>query len=298
MPVESPMVVWFIIKVPFRSARPGTVLLSQKRRYQMRDSNLFSIGEVSRITGVHIKSLRYYDRIGVFKPAYIDKNSGYRYYNFEQLQQIIAIRICLETGLTLSELEKYRTGVFIDYLALLTDTGYNIDREIKRLEKARNYLEFLNSEVRFNDGKADPEHCDECYGSISLWAMPFEGGMDSFDRKEAYVKMAKAALEEGYQISPLYFGMMMKCSGKERKLYTIAGIYDFLHIDEEESPYICHTPEAWYRRAYRHDLDVTEAEKLFPDLFGMNYDKTVLTTISLQSTGSEPVYSMFINLPE
>lgn len=41
----------------------------------------FSIGEVSKITGLSIDRLRNYDKIGLLKPSYIDPNSGYRYYS-------------------------------------------------------------------------------------------------------------------------------------------------------------------------------------------------------------------------
>ena len=42
-----------------------------------------SIGAVSKRKGVSIKSLRYYDRIGVLRPAYINKDTNYRYYKEE-----------------------------------------------------------------------------------------------------------------------------------------------------------------------------------------------------------------------
>ena len=39
----------------------------------------FTIGEISKMKGVGIKSLRYYDKVGVLKPAYINQETGYRY---------------------------------------------------------------------------------------------------------------------------------------------------------------------------------------------------------------------------
>ena len=38
----------------------------------MKKKNLLSIGELSKITGVHIKALRYYDSLGILTPAYVD----------------------------------------------------------------------------------------------------------------------------------------------------------------------------------------------------------------------------------
>ncbi len=43
---------------------------------------LFSIGKLAKLTGVHIQSLRYYETIGILRPAMIDPDSGYRYYTF------------------------------------------------------------------------------------------------------------------------------------------------------------------------------------------------------------------------
>lgn len=46
------------------------------------NNNLLSIGEFSKIANVHIKSLRYYDKLGVLKPIYVDPKTNYRYYSY------------------------------------------------------------------------------------------------------------------------------------------------------------------------------------------------------------------------
>ena len=53
--------------------------------------HLLSIGEISEVTGVHISSLRYYDKLGVLKPAYIDSDTSYRYYTYSQVEIVGAI---------------------------------------------------------------------------------------------------------------------------------------------------------------------------------------------------------------
>lgn len=48
----------------------------------MNDSeDLLSIGQVSEICRISVKTLRYYDKIGLLKPVYIDSASRYRYYS-------------------------------------------------------------------------------------------------------------------------------------------------------------------------------------------------------------------------
>ena len=44
---------------------------------------MLRIGEFSKLTGVPIRTLRYYDEIDLFKPADIDLFTDYRYYSEE-----------------------------------------------------------------------------------------------------------------------------------------------------------------------------------------------------------------------
>ena len=41
---------------------------------------MYSIGEFSKIGSVSTKTLRYYDEIGLLRPAYVDEENRYRYY--------------------------------------------------------------------------------------------------------------------------------------------------------------------------------------------------------------------------
>jgi DNA-binding transcriptional MerR regulator len=52
----------------------------------------FSIGEISKIKGITIKALRFYDRIGLLKPSYIDQDSRYRYYHISQFVHLDIIK--------------------------------------------------------------------------------------------------------------------------------------------------------------------------------------------------------------
>ena len=62
---------------------------------------MFRIGEFSRIAQVSGRLLRYYDRIGLFTPARVDAESGYRYYSARQLPALNRILALKELGLTL-----------------------------------------------------------------------------------------------------------------------------------------------------------------------------------------------------
>ena len=76
--------------------------------YLMKD--FLSIGKVAKLKNVSIKSLRYYDEIGILKPALTDHTTGYRYYKEAQLYVLDAISLCIELGIPLKELKKYASS--------------------------------------------------------------------------------------------------------------------------------------------------------------------------------------------
>jgi len=69
-----------------------------------KKDELLSIGEMAKFTGVGIQALRYYERKNILKPAYIDPNTGYRYYSLEQANSIDVISACVELNIPLKEL--------------------------------------------------------------------------------------------------------------------------------------------------------------------------------------------------
>ena len=56
---------------------------------------MFSIGEFSKITGLTVKTLRFYHELGVLVPSHVDEQTGYRYYaesRFETARIITELR--------------------------------------------------------------------------------------------------------------------------------------------------------------------------------------------------------------
>jgi DNA-binding transcriptional MerR regulator len=64
---------------------------------------MFKIGEFSRFSQVTVKTLRYYDEIGLLKPAEVDRFTGYRYYSAQQLPRLNRILALKDLGLSLEQ---------------------------------------------------------------------------------------------------------------------------------------------------------------------------------------------------
>src|SRR5260370_37426600 len=65
---------------------------------------VFKIGEFSRLSLVSVKALRYYDELGLLKPARIDESTGYRYYSASQLTRLNRILAMKDMAVSLEQI--------------------------------------------------------------------------------------------------------------------------------------------------------------------------------------------------
>lgn len=80
----------------------------------------YAIGEVVKLTGISAHTLRYYDKMDVFKPSYIDTETGYRYYDSNQFWKFEIIKLCKYMEFTLDDvreiLNRNQDDVFVEIL--------------------------------------------------------------------------------------------------------------------------------------------------------------------------------------
>ena len=119
----------------------------------MKKDNLLSIGALSKQTGVHIKSLRYYDSLGILRPAYVDPSSGYRYYNLQQIPVVGAIQLCIDLGISLKHFTEYysESSGQLRY-ARLIERGTALAKEkIQTIQERLSNLEKLQAEIEHSE---------------------------------------------------------------------------------------------------------------------------------------------------
>ncbi|PZM65378.1 MerR family transcriptional regulator [Paenibacillus dendritiformis] len=68
--------------------------------------SVFKISEFSKLSQVPAKTLRYYDQLGLLRPACTDSQSGYRYYTSEQLVRLQRIFALKDLGFTLEQIKQ------------------------------------------------------------------------------------------------------------------------------------------------------------------------------------------------
>lgn len=67
---------------------------------------MFKIGEFSKLSLAPVKTLRYYDEIGLLRPAFIDEFTSYRYYTIEQLPRLNRILALKDLGFSLEQVAR------------------------------------------------------------------------------------------------------------------------------------------------------------------------------------------------
>lgn len=66
-----------------------------------------SIAELAKLRNVSTDTLRYYDKIGLFKPAYVDPQTHYRYYSVLQYEKLGTINELRKLDMSLHEIKKF-----------------------------------------------------------------------------------------------------------------------------------------------------------------------------------------------
>ena len=156
--------------------------------------NLLSIGEVSKIKGVSIKALRYYGELGILNPAYINEDSGYRYYKLEQLIIIDLIITCVDSQIPLKYFSRYINDDSSINMDLIQKNAQEItDNKIEKLQKNMELITKVNK--HYTNKKKEIEqtmdegifikHCRQRYFLISKYQE------DNYDLKTYRKEMAK-----------------------------------------------------------------------------------------------------------
>lgn len=96
---------------------------------------LYTIGEVAKLANVSIQTLRYYDQIGLFKPAYVDPETNYRYYKDLQLYHLDLIKSLKYIGTSLEDIKKVQQLTREDLLLFMNEQEKIIEGKLIRLRE-------------------------------------------------------------------------------------------------------------------------------------------------------------------
>lgn len=123
--------------------------------------NYLNITQLSKILNVSSETLRHYDRIGLFKPDYVDPDTHYRYYSISAIEKIDTILELKNMGMKLSDIQYFIENRTLDLsYELLKQKEKDLSSEYSKIrmqlktirEKLKNIKKMKN-----NDYSIEPD---------------------------------------------------------------------------------------------------------------------------------------------
>ena len=101
--------------------------------------DMFSIGELAKYQNISKQTLIFYDKIGLFRPAYVDPDNKYRYYKANHYRDtILSMK---EMAFSLGEIQEHmKTYTINTSLIALRKQLTVLDQQIRHLQLVRNRL--------------------------------------------------------------------------------------------------------------------------------------------------------------
>jgi len=113
---------------------------------------MLRIGDFSRVSRVPVKTLRYYDEIGLFRPRMVDEATGYRLYAMNQLPALNHILALKDLGFSLDQIAQVQIA---DVSAVFIHTLLRAKREevAERVREASERLARVEARLRQIEGE-------------------------------------------------------------------------------------------------------------------------------------------------
>jgi DNA-binding transcriptional MerR regulator len=175
---------------------------------------VFRIGEFAQIAQVSGRQLRFYDQLGLLRPAHIDAQTGYRYYTVRQLPRLNSILALKELGLSLEQI-----GPLLDkeispteLRGMLTMKRAQVERSLREEETRLRHIESRIAQID-KHGKID----DFDVVVKSVPSTPFLSVNCACENMDEAMRMIRTVAEDaGCQIRPALRDKLMVVAHNDR----------------------------------------------------------------------------------
>lgn len=245
------------------------------------EKNYLSIGVLSKLTGVHIKSLRYYEKIGVLKPVYVNPESNYRYYSYQQIAVVMAIRLCVVLDIPLKDFHHYMDDESINYENLLQDGKSLIEEKLQGMQKALENLDLAIAETQLTEQQKPGELYVRHLYEKNVLTSKLEADYNLLDSSSIialFEKAEKMGMETGYEIG--YFSEYL--DGKHQN-------YIFLEVeaDASEHPDMVHFPAGEYVCLMGRNLSLKDLPEKFSTIIQSKSTARIIETELFTKTAQD-----------
>jgi DNA-binding transcriptional MerR regulator len=235
-----------------------------------------TIREFGSLRGISVGSLRYYEKLGLLKPARIDPDTGYRYYLPEQIVTLDVIQMCVALDIPLKELNQY-----VDEEGHL-DLGRILIRGRKvLLEK----MEQMNTTLKMTEYGLDLMHSNEEYRDRKecytreiderwFYVIPSSGDRKKLAAEQRHLFQSFRDLQRKNMAPFFPSGIMLRLDGENMKMAYFLRV---LRPDIEDESVI-RIPQGTYRCLQKNMTDRTDIRKVIEENFTGYEGQTIIIT--------------------
>jgi DNA-binding transcriptional MerR regulator len=118
---------------------------------------MFRIGEFAQIAQVSGRQLRFYDQLGLLRPAHTDPQTGYRYYSIRQLPRLNSILALKELGLSLEQIGPLLRNEIspVELRGMLTMKRAQVESSLRDEEARLRHIESRIAQIDRHGGFGD-----------------------------------------------------------------------------------------------------------------------------------------------
>ena len=161
-----------------------------------------SIGKMAELNRVSIPTLRLYDRTGLLKPAYVDPETGYRYYTLQQNARLDMIAYMKELGMSLAEIgDVLRREDLALIESILAEKNEQLHEQMRKLQERHDAVERAIASIeRYRKSPATGTISLEYIDKRWIWSIPcpvnfYELGPEGYE--QALLALRRALTQAG-----------------------------------------------------------------------------------------------------
>ncbi|MBP1692465.1 MAG: MerR family transcriptional regulator [Chloroflexi bacterium] len=167
----------------------------------MLGSIMFKIGDFSKLCRVPVKTLRYYDEIGLLKPTGVDRFTRYRYYSLEQLPTLYRILGLKELGFSLEQIGQLLEGEISPEQLRRMLIRRRVEVE-QQMEDGRKLLQQIDTRIKeIEQAGRMPDYEILLKRIEPQWVAAVSGILTSYDEAERIFDVLFAEIFETLQFS-------------------------------------------------------------------------------------------------
>lgn len=251
-------------------------------------TKLLTIGQFAALHGINKKTLMWYDEIGLFKPAVINPENGYRCYNYQQSPILETILLLRELDVSVPDIQAFMKNRSAENMKrLLEEKIADLDLQITHLQAVRKTLcgnrRNMETLLTIDLSEISIIHKEKC----CLVKVDIDRDT-SFEKEVELITAETARYGLGRLHDASYGSMIPVTSLMEDKFDDYTSLFiEIPFLRQEKGLHI--QPEGTYLRAFhkgpwdglplRYEAIIDYAQKHNLTLSGFSYEKGINETV-------------------